>query len=97
MPRWLLKLLVKAQLHNQLLVSGVVLPNTLFDITVTSSLRQDVRDGPLRGYRCPQSTSGESPRGQIPEIQTFDIGPIPLPVSTVGAWEDNVALNLRVF
>ena len=66
-----------------------------FDVTVVSPLRQDARANPFNPASYVLDKAREAKfrkyEGKLPR----EIGLIPLPVSTFGAWEDIAAANLK--
>ena len=70
-------------------------PKIAFDVTVTSPLRQDVRHVVIAYPKAPLEKAREAKYRKYMDKLPNDIGLIPLAVSTIGAWEDNAALNLK--
>ena len=70
-------------------------PKIAFDVTVTSPLRQDVRHLVIDSPKAPLDKAREAKYRKYRDKLPSDIGLIPLAVSTLGAWEDNAASNLK--
>ena len=70
-------------------------PKIAFDVTVTSPLRQDIRHLVLDSPKAPLEKAREAKFRKYRDKLPSDIGLIPLAVTTVGAWEENAALNLK--